>query len=643
MKDRISNAFDSWDFEFVEMIYDEYVVNNDYSMVLDYCNFLYNTGHFEKLIGLLKGNFNLMNIEKYKILYENHYLTRESIESIFENIHFIPKDILCCYYFRKKINNIISNQDIEKILFLYRTYILDSHNTVAQNFSLWLLVKYFQNSTSSMRELFFVPKNIDSIQYHIMTKLFYSNSRGAKNIYNIFIEQIYIALNNQIKINKIPKVAICFYGILRGDWQASLEHSFDNIATILNADCFLSTWDEKQEWAGFAGGNNWIERLFGTKYTNLDVNWLGEHNFFKTYFKNLYKVLECEYLSKIDFRLMKAMQNKHTCFKKIKLNNLKKFEAKMINESFLKQNISKLYYGIYKAFELMKEYENEIKIKYDYVFILRADCEYLHIDRNILNMRPNEIADGFFSWGTGTGSSYGTRDIMEIYASIYNYVEYMQHKYILNPWNNHDVVFKWMTMHAIKTIPVQFNMKMANTKCLEGLRLPYFQNALQEDIAQLKKANMLSDDRITKALSFFDKIASDYNEIKYHTRCVKRRFVTNAKTRIQNHLSYKLGQAMIANSKSLLGYIRMPFVLSYIKDKHKQEQKIYQEKIKKDPSLKLPPLENYPDYQEALKEKECLTYKLGEALIKANKTWYKGGYVRFMFEVGKLKREFLKT
>ncbi|HHT6857082.1 MULTISPECIES: hypothetical protein [Campylobacter] len=110
-----------------------------------------------------------------------------------------------------------------------------------------------------------------------------------------------------------------------------------------------------------------------------------------------------------------------------------------------------------------------------------------------------------------------------------------------------------------------------------------------------------------------------------------------AKSRIQNQLSYKLGQAMIVNSKSLLGYIRMPFVLSYIKDKHKQEQKIYQEKIKKDPSLKLPPLESYPDYKEALKEKECLTYKLGEALIKANKTWYKGGYVKLLFKIRKLK------
>ncbi|EAJ1254047.1 SGNH/GDSL hydrolase family protein [Campylobacter lari] len=115
---------------------------------------------------------------------------------------------------------------------------------------------------------------------------------------------------------------------------------------------------------------------------------------------------------------------------------------------------------------------------------------------------------------------------------------------------------------------------------------------------------------------------------------------SSAKACIQNQLSYKLGQAMIVNSKSILGYIRMPFVLSYIKDKHKQEQKIYQEKIKKDSSLKLPPLESYPDYKEALKEKECLTYKLGEALIQANKTWYGGGYIKLLFEIRKLKREF---
>ncbi|HEF6313375.1 TPA: sugar transferase, partial [Campylobacter jejuni] len=93
----------------------------------------------------------------------------------------------------------------------------------------------------------------------------------------------------------------------------------------------------------------------------------------------------------------------------------------------------------------------------------------------------------------------------------------------------------------------------------------------------------------------------------------------SAKSRIQNHLSYKLGQALITNSKSILGYIRMPFVLSYIKDKYRFEQKAYKKKIKENPNLALPPLETCPDYNEALKEKECFTYKLGEEFIKASK------------------------
>ncbi|WP_239056365.1 hypothetical protein [Helicobacter apodemus] len=117
--------------------------------------------------------------------------------------------------------------------------------------------------------------------------------------------------------------------------------------------------------------------------------------------------------------------------------------------------------------------------------------------------------------------------------------------------------------------------------------------------------------------------------------------------RFKSHLSYKLGQALILNSKSLLGYIRMPYVLSYIKDKHKQEQKEYQEKIKKNPSLKLPTLESYRDYKDALKIKNTLSYKLGEALIKADSSGGGGrifaplfAYITFFKEVRKLKREF---
>ncbi|EPG0835728.1 hypothetical protein ACQ5KR_001383 [Campylobacter coli] len=175
-----------------------------------------------------------------------------------------------------------------------------------------------------------------------------------------------------------------------------------------------------------------------------------------------------------------------------------------------------------------------------------------------------------------------------------------------------------------KTIQEKDIIINSNTNQIDQL-----QNNIKEKIKQLHILQNSIQEKSTQLGQLQSKLSF---QTKYGT----------AKIRIQNQLSYKLGQAMIVNSKSFLGYIRMPFVLSYIKDKHKQEQKNYQEKIKKDPSLKLPPLESYPDYQEALKEKECFTYKLGEALIRANNNWYGGGYIKLLLEIRKLKKEFKK-
>ena len=116
-----------------------------------------------------------------------------------------------------------------------------------------------------------------------------------------------------------------------------------------------------------------------------------------------------------------------------------------------------------------------------------------------------------------------------------------------------------------------------------------------------------------------------------------------AKTRIQNELPYKLGQAMIMRSKSFSRMLSMPAYLISIFLTYRLEQKVHQKKIEKDPFLALPPLESYPDYHEALKERECFTYKLGEALIKANNNWYGGGYIKLWFEIRKLRKEFKKS
>lgn len=63
----------------------------------------------------------------------------------------------------------------------------------------------------------------------------------------------------------------------------------------------------------------------------------------------------------------------------------------------------------------------------------------------------------------------------------------------------------------------------------------------------------------------------------------QKHLLTGAANRVKNHLAYKLGSCLILNSKSLLGYIRMPYALSYLKAQHKMEQEKYQKTLQKIP------------------------------------------------------------
>ncbi|MDY3114139.1 MAG: hypothetical protein SOW25_07440 [Helicobacter sp.] len=113
----------------------------------------------------------------------------------------------------------------------------------------------------------------------------------------------------------------------------------------------------------------------------------------------------------------------------------------------------------------------------------------------------------------------------------------------------------------------------------------------------------------------------------------------DAKRRVKNHLAYKLGVAIIDNSKSLFGFVRLPFVLSYIAEKHKAESQIYKDKIATNPTLKLPMLESLKNYKEGLKVKEHLSYKIGELFLIYRKLWWCGGLAVFYFKVKALAKK----
>ncbi|HEC1896289.1 TPA: hypothetical protein R1802_000825 [Campylobacter jejuni] len=121
---------------------------------------------------------------------------------------------------------------------------------------------------------------------------------------------------------------------------------------------------------------------------------------------------------------------------------------------------------------------------------------------------------------------------------------------------------------------------------------------------------------------------NNFNEIK--------RF--GAKKRIQNHLAYKLGSAMIKYSKKInLWFIMFP-VLYKIRYEHYKNLNLYQEFVKFNPDLILPQLKLYADYKDGLKLKNHLSYKLGEALIRAHKNWYKFGYIKLIFDIIAIKK-----
>ncbi|EPP8196174.1 sulfotransferase family 2 domain-containing protein [Campylobacter lari] len=282
-------------------------------------------------------------------------------------------------------------------------------------------------------------------------------------------------------------------------------------------------------------------------------------------------------------------------FKKI-LNILKRKDS-LVHVNKSKHRDYKDYYN-YETYKIIREiYKNDFEI-FDYDL---EDKKYFNISDNvILNILQNKI-----EYKNDVLENLGLKHLTQIQNL------------------NQNIKLKEQTIQDNLTQIQNLNQ---NIKLKE--------QTIQDNLTQIQNLNQnikLKEQTIQDNLT---QIQLSSNQLSLQAKH------GTAKSRIQNQLSYKLGQAMIANSKSILGCLIMPVVLLSIIISYKQEQKIYQEKIKKDPSLKLPSLEDYPDYQEVSKLKNQLSYKLGQALIQANKTWYGGGYIKLLFEISKLKREF---
>ncbi|EOI5271974.1 sulfotransferase family 2 domain-containing protein [Campylobacter coli] len=223
---------------------------------------------------------------------------------------------------------------------------------------------------------------------------------------------------------------------------------------------------------------------------------------------------------------------------------------------------------------------------------------------------------------------YDLEDKKYFSISQYNYSKNLENKIAIKNTN-----LEFLRLDKLSKIQnLNQTIQTKNQTILDKNNLIQDQRTNIQNLNQTIQNNLTQIQILTQNIKFKEQTIQDKdNLLSFQTQ------YGTAKSRIQNQLSYKLGQTMIINSKNIFGVLFMPVYIISTLLSHRQEKKIYQEKIKKNPNLKLPPLENYPDYKEALKEKECFTYKLGEALIRANNNWYKGGYVKMWFEIGKFK------
>ncbi len=279
--------------------------------------------------------------------------------------------------------------------------------------------------------------------------------------------------------------------------------------------------------------------------------------------------------------------------------------------------------------DLLKDFINTIGLEWDNNFIIPdkqnetldlLGMEILnHFNNYSIPMLTNRYVDfivNFFDKHfTSKDPKLKFQPPKEIYQS---YIDYFEES---NEW-----VRKEFFPHKERLFPKKDMNTYKENYELKEMK-PEYWDKIAEFIADIIKTNNENILGLNQTLEIKNQeLRNQTNQI--HNLNKTLNFQNNygkAKIRIQNQLSYKLGQALILNSKSVLGFLSLPFIILSIIISHKQEQKAYKFKVKKNPNLALPPLETYPDYNEALKEKECFTYKLGEEFIKAGKNWYGGG------------------
>ncbi|MBF8726132.1 hypothetical protein [Pseudomonas putida] len=332
---------------------------------------------------------------------------------------------------------------------------------------------------------------------------------GASKAYRIVSQAVLPQLQSKRSTKMLgsdvkPRVAVCISGVHRCG-SLALESIFESIVRPLQADTFLHSWSEMQNWPGLGGaGDEWIIRAFNKDALAKCPEPLKSKRYFKEKFPRTFKALDTPSYSSFDISNLpegisftgSLLEDDKEVFQKNGLD---------INDflSLGLPNQAKMIYGIYKAHELAVLHEKKHGFRYDYVIRCRPDVALVNklsfADLN--SLRSEQIAMEFTKeWGPQDQFWYGQREPALKMASLWT--ASVESK-ALSPFpmipqmRAHNLVLGWMTESMIEPTPtpIRRNMNLVNSQATP----PNFSASLLADLQA--EAKEYADDQ--KVREFF--------------------------------------------------------------------------------------------------------------------------------------------
>lgn len=631
MKNILSELVEKWNFYILEkQLKKESCTNASY-----YVSFLYNIGELTKAYKELH-KFNTLGID-IKIENSLSFLDFEECTNIDDLLQKVDFDLLCTvmHSFNKfKKNKTLS---AEWICNSFNEYIVYG-DRILKAYYISSALNYLFANKDILNDFIYI-KIEKKIKF--LNELYYYNSNGSKKYLKLFINECGNIRNFKDLYIRKPKIAVGFIGMLRGDWENNLVHLIKDISNQYNADYFIASWNSISRFPGMnTGVADWTRRLLSSKFNRKfpAPKEVADKVLFHQYFPRVYKELSYAYeeLGINKQKLRKKMFNINANIKNISLESQAYLSLHLVAGEYS-------YYLSNKVFRLIENYEAMTKKRYDYIFLIRIDSQINDLGLKKIHLNNLDNNTLIELHGIGGSMVVAKRDIVKIYTAILeNYSLLDRYCTIENP---HQTIPYYLSINGIKRIEKPC-IRISNTYALNGIVFPDITRYLEQDLHNL--GNIFSKEQKNNVREFFSNIYSCYSS---DCSLLKKKYIVpyiggaednTRKNRRQNfaleyiktELPYRIGSVMVDIYKSnKYKLLLAPYIIQKIIHEYQIDLKDYNLQSDYCYDIKLLPIEYCDNYPESQKLKESFVYKIGEMILKAQKSRFKLGYFILLLKI----------